>query len=444
MLDIAKRMKSLGLYDAGYNWVNLDDCYAEKSRNAEGNIVEDQTRFKGGMKNLTSQIKEQGFHVGIYGDSGWYTCAGYPGSFRNEKRDARTFHDWGFELLKFDTCAVPYDSVIQQNNYGKFKPMSDAIIELAEETGTTPMIYSLCSWGWQQVWLWAHEQGQAWRTTQDIEPNWKSISYIINNNSFITQAADFYGHNDLDILEVGNGELDFEESKSHFTAWAFMKSPLLVSTDLTNITDASLSILTNQEIIAINQDDVVGTSISPFKWGYNQDWTWDPEHPAEYWSGRSQNGTVVMLLNTEDKPKAMTFQFHESPWLRVGRKYSIRDLWAHTDNGTASRAFTAEGVPRHGVVALLLKDAGPEDEGIAPPCNDPRLTTTWWWGCTQPGVNDGPDGATPPEHNKGDDTTHDHKTPVGTPAANTESPFCHSLSAYRYHFALSMLYYICC
>jgi hypothetical protein len=100
VLHTANLMKSLGLYDAGYNWVNIDDCYAEKSRDEKGFIVEDRKRFKSGMKNLTASIKELGFKTGIYGDSGWYTCAGYPGSFRNEQRDARTFQDWGFELLK--------------------------------------------------------------------------------------------------------------------------------------------------------------------------------------------------------------------------------------------------------------------------------------------------------------------------------------------------------
>jgi alpha-galactosidase len=176
--------------------------------------------------------------------------------------------------------------------------MSDALIDAAKEAGKPPIIYSICNWGWQQVWLWGKEQGQSWRTTQDIEPKWSSISYIINNNSFITYAADFYGHNDLDMLQLGNGDLDYEESKSHFTAWALMKSPLLIGTDLTKISNETLQILTNPEILAINQDPVIGTSISPFRWGYNRDWTWDPDHPAEFWSGRSQNGTVIMIVRT--------------------------------------------------------------------------------------------------------------------------------------------------
>uniref|UniRef100_A0A8H7XUZ3 alpha-galactosidase n=1 Tax=Psilocybe cubensis TaxID=181762 RepID=A0A8H7XUZ3_PSICU len=172
----------------------------------------------------------------------------------------------------------------------------------------------------------------------------------------------------MDILEVGNGDLTYEEQKSHFTAWALMKSPLLISTELATVTEQTLSILKNTEIIAINQDPVVGTSITPFRWGINPDWTFNATHPAQYWSGDSQNGTVFMLLNTLDHPADMTFRLTESPWIRAGRQYSVRDLWTHTQNGTAVRNFTAHNVPPHGVVALLLKDDGDEPAGTLPEC----------------------------------------------------------------------------
>ncbi|KAG6879430.1 hypothetical protein C0992_002696 [Termitomyces sp. T32_za158] len=172
----------------------------------------------------------------------------------------------------------------------------------------------------------------------------------------------------MDILEVGNGHLTYDEAKSHFTAWALMKSPLLISTNLATVTNQTLEILKNKEIIAINQDPVVGTSIIPFRWGINPAWTHNITHPAQYWSGQSQNGTVVMLLNVLDHPADMFFNLTESPWIRAGRQYSVRDLWTHTDNGTAVRNFTAFQVPPHGVVALLLTDAGDEPAGLWPPC----------------------------------------------------------------------------
>ncbi|KAG6848836.1 hypothetical protein H0H93_013595 [Arthromyces matolae] len=172
----------------------------------------------------------------------------------------------------------------------------------------------------------------------------------------------------MDILEVGNGQLSYDEAKSHFTAWALMKSPLLISTNLASVSQQTLEILKNKEIIAINQDPVVGTSIIPFRWGINPAWTHNASYPAQYWSGESQNGTVFMLLNTLDHPADMFFNLTESPWIRAGRQYSVRDLWTHTDNGTAVRNFTAYQVPPHGVVALLLKDIGDEPAGLWPPC----------------------------------------------------------------------------
>jgi len=230
------------------------------------------------------------------------------------------------------------------------------------------MHLSLCLWGREQPELWARKFGHSWRTTGDIEPKWSSVASIITQNQFIAWASDFYGHNDMDILEVGNGELTDEEAKTHFTVWALMKSPLLVSCELSTATKETLSILTNHEIIALNQDPVVGTGVTPFRWGVDVDWTNDPAHPAVFWSGQSQNGTVFMLINSFDYPVNLSFNLTESPWIRAGRQYTVRDLWTHTSNGTAVRNFTASAVPAHGVVALLMQDAGDEPAGLWPPC----------------------------------------------------------------------------
>ncbi|KAK7451774.1 hypothetical protein VKT23_012453 [Stygiomarasmius scandens] len=369
----ADNMVKLGLQDVGYQYINIDDCYSEKNRSADGNIVANATRFPSGMRNLTDYIHGLGFKAGIYSDSGWFTCQLFPGSFQNEARDARLFQEeWGFDLLKYDNCAVPFDEIIKEGIVGKYSRMAQAIADLAAETGKPPLLFSLCEWGREQPWLWARNFGQSWRTTDDIDSSWKALANLINRNSFITWASDFSGHNDMDILEVGNGDLTVDEAKSHFTAWALMKSPLLIGTDLSIISDEMLSVLKNEEIIAINQDPVVGTAITPFRWGFNPDWTFDPAHPAQFWSGQSQNGTVFMLINVLDEAADMHFNLTESPWIRAGRQYSVRDLWTHTDNGTAIRDFTAEAVPPHGVVALLMKDAGDEPEGTQPPCQRPE------------------------------------------------------------------------
>ncbi|KAI0049699.1 glycoside hydrolase family 27 protein [Auriscalpium vulgare] len=368
IIETVSELNSLGLAELGYKYMNLDDCWHEPQRSPDGFLVANRERFPSGMNNLTDTIHALGLKAGIYSDSGWYTCQMYPGSYQNEARDAKTFQDWGFDLLKYDNCAEPFDTVIREGMVGKFQRMSEAINDLALASGRTPLIYSLCQWGREQPWLWAREFGQSWRTTTDIGPAWSWMSDIINTNSFITWASDFYGHNDLDMLEVGNGNMTLDEQKSHFTAWALMKSPLLIGTDLRIIANESLEVLSNREIIALNQDPVVGTAISPFRWGINPDWVSNSTHPAQYWSGKSENGTVFMLLNTLDVPSDMFFNLTESPWIRAGRQYAVRDLWTHTDNGTAVRNFTARNVPPHGVVALLLRDVDDEPDGIYPPC----------------------------------------------------------------------------
>ncbi|EIM88748.1 glycoside hydrolase family 27 protein [Stereum hirsutum FP-91666 SS1] len=375
VLTNAKRMVELGFVDLGYNYMNVDDCWAEKNRSADGFQLANKKTFPSGMKSLTDKIHEMGMKAGIYSDSGWFTCQLYPGSFQHEEQDAETFMEWGFDLLKFDNCAIPFDTIVKEGVVGKFHRMAEAINKVSTKLQRTPLVYSLCQWGWGQPWLWAREISQSWRTTGDIEANWKSVTSILNANSFIAWANNFYGHNDMDIVltmrgrpHSGNGDLSYEEAKSHFTAWALMKSPLLISCDLTTISDESFAILSNKEIIAINQDPVEGKSIVPFRWGVNPDWTSNVTHPAQYWSGKTQNGTVIMLLNTLDEPADMFFNLTESPWIRAGRQYHVRDLWTHTLNGTALRNFTAQGVPSHGVVALLLQDAGDEPDGIWPPC----------------------------------------------------------------------------
>ncbi|KAF8961767.1 glycoside hydrolase superfamily [Flammula alnicola] len=268
MLTTAKLMKSLGLQEAGYNFVNIDDCWAEKNRTASGDIIEDQVRFKNGMKNLTNRSTPLDF---------------------------------------------PYDSITRQGIVGKYQRMSDALTQVGKAVGRN-FVFS----------FWGAELGHSWRTTGDIAPQWDSLASIIN---------------------FGNGGLTFEEAKSHWTAWALMKSPLLLSA----ITPDILGILTNKE------------SISPFRWGINPDWTSNSTYPAQYWSGPlNLEPSSCLYLNTLNEPASMTFNLTESPFIRAGRQYSVRDLWAHTDNGTAVRNFTAENVPPHGVVALLLKDAGDE------------------------------------------------------------------------------------
>ncbi|KAK0302304.1 hypothetical protein LTR74_018051 [Friedmanniomyces endolithicus] len=365
VLDQAQAMEKCGLAAAGYNIIILDDYYALKKRNASGYMVADPVKFPSGLPALSEQVNKLGFKLAAYGDNGYETCGGYPGSYGNEERDLKTWHSWGMSYLKYDNCYIPADNITEQNMLGRYTRMSNAIEAVAHEIGVTFEL-SLCEWGWQQPWVWGRRLSQAWRIDGDIKPYWSAIAAIIDQVSFQYWASGLYGHNDMDILEVGNtgqgtppGNMTYEETKSHFTAWALMKSPLIIGTDVANATQQTIDILGNRDLIRINQDPNVGESISPFRWGVNPDFVSNSTHPAEYWSGNSSYGVVLMILNSQDRPAQMAFNLTESWAIRAGRQYHVYDMWQHKMTGLAVRNMTFE-LPAHGVAALLLTDAGPE------------------------------------------------------------------------------------
>ncbi|KAK5111631.1 hypothetical protein LTR85_011809 [Meristemomyces frigidus] len=374
VLAQAEAMRTTGLVDAGYNILILDDCYALKNRSANGSMVADPSKFPDGMPAFSEQVNRLGISLAAYGDNGYETCAGYPGSYGMELQDLETWHSWGMSYLKYDNCYIPADNITEQNEFGRYQRMSNAIAEFASQYGESPFVFSLCEWGWQQPWVWGKKIAQAWRIDGDIKPYWSSIAAIIDQVSFQYWASDFYGRNDMDIMEVGNtgqgtppGNLTYEETKSHFTAWALMKSPLIIGTDLSNATNQTISILGNRDLIKINQDPNVGESISPFRWGVNQDYVSNSSHPAEYWSGNSSYGVVFMILNSQDTNATMSFNLTESWAVRAGRQYSVYDMWKHRTTGIAVRNMTFS-LPAHGVAALLLKDDGPEPASLDDSC----------------------------------------------------------------------------
>ncbi|KAK3318879.1 glycoside hydrolase superfamily [Apodospora peruviana] len=380
LLAQARAMVDTGLVKAGYDRFMLDDCYSLRQRNSKGRIVADPAKFPHGMKNFTDSLKSLGLRAGIYSDAGYQTCGGFPGSYGHEAEDLETFEEWGFHYLKYDNCYIPFDSVTQENVFGRYKRMAAAIETRAVTKKQQPVQLALCEWGWQSPWVWAGRLGQSWRIGGDIRPWWSALASIINQASFIATETHFYARNDLDMLEVGNsdglgtppGNLTYDEAKSHFTAWALLKSPLLIGSDLTNASQQTIEILGNTDILKISQDPAVGESVAPFRWEYS----WDPVHPAAYWTGNSSYGVVFMVLNTYDEPRKMSFNLTESWAIRAGREYSVYDMWSHTRNGTAVRDITLT-LPAHGVAALLLNDVGPEPEGIEPYC-------AGYWQCSYP------------------------------------------------------------
>ncbi|KAK7177383.1 glycoside hydrolase family 27 protein, partial [Paraphaeosphaeria sporulosa] len=252
----AEAMVQYGLVEAGYNSILFDDCFTEKERGAD-----DLSKWPQGLRNVTLRLKDMGITASAYSDAGYRTCAGYPGSYGHEVEDLATFEDWGFDYLKYDNCFIPFDNVTQENVFGRYALMADAIASRSTKTKQPPFWFSLCEWGWQQLWIWGKRLGHSWRINGDIKPWWSAITAIIDIASFQYWATGFYGHNDLDLLEVGNvgqgephGNLTFDEAKSHFTAWALLKSPLFISTNLANVSMEVIEILRNRDIIKINQD----------------------------------------------------------------------------------------------------------------------------------------------------------------------------------------------
>lgn len=203
--------------------------------------------------------------------------------------------------------------------------------------------------------------GQSWRMWGDINPQWLGstngawgIMPIINHASFFYNSTDFWGHGDWDMLEVGNGALTYEENRSHFALWAALKSPLIIGTPLDGIKKEILDILSTRELIAFNQDSVHGAPAKPYKWGINEDLTWNDTHPAEYWSGQSTGGTHVFVLNTQDTAQNKTITFSEVPGLDATTEYVLFDSWTEKEIGTFTKEYTTL-VKRHDTIAVRIR-----------------------------------------------------------------------------------------
>lgn len=242
--ETADALISSGLADLGYNYVNIDDCWEALTRDIKGQLVPDSKTFPSGIKALADYVHGKGLKLGIYSSAGVFTCQVRPASLFHENDDAATWASWGVDYLKYDNCfnlgIKPID---------RYPPMRDAL----NSTGRT-IFYSLCEWGEDDPALWAGNVGNSWRTTDDITDTWESMTSIADLNDKWAAYAGPGGWNDPDMLEVGNGGMSYLEYRSHFSIWALMKAPLLVGCDVRNMTKETLEILSNKEVIAVNQD----------------------------------------------------------------------------------------------------------------------------------------------------------------------------------------------
>ena len=256
------------------------------------------------------------------------------------------------------TCNMQLDPDLAPPDYDwatsnsaiRFNRMRDALAQQSRE-----ILLSLCIWGTADVYSWGNDTGVSWRMSNDISPEWSSVTRILNENSFRLSSTNFWGHNDADMLEVGNGDLTAEETRTHFAFWAAMKSPLLIGTDITQLSNDNINILKNQYLLAFNQDDQYGAPAHPYKWGTNPDYTFNQTYPAEYWSGASQAGTLVLMLNSGADEMTKEALWTEVPSLG-GAAYQVTDAWTGDDLGCVQSGYSAN-VSSHDTAVILVEGA---------------------------------------------------------------------------------------
>ncbi|MFE0461894.1 NPCBM/NEW2 domain-containing protein [Kitasatospora sp. NPDC058965] len=330
---IADLFVAKGLKAAGYQYVNLDDCWALPTRDANGNLVADPVRFPHGIKALADYVHAKGLKFGIYSSAGTHTCdvQGFPGGLGHEQQDADLWASWGVDYLKYDNC----------NNQGvdaqaRYKAMGDAL----RATGR-PILYSICEWGSTAPWTWASRVGDSWRTTGDISDDWSSMISRASANMGLAPFAKPGAFNDPDMLEVGNGGMTSTEYRTHFSLWSEMAAPLMIGTDLRTAQPDTLAILTNADVIAVDQDPLgkQGSVVA------------------------AADGQVVMSKPLADGSRAVTLTNEGSYDAQItattaelglagSNGYAVKDLWSKRTSRAKDRVSAT--VPGHGTVMLRI------------------------------------------------------------------------------------------
>jgi alpha-galactosidase len=331
--QIADAMASNGMRDAGYVFVNIDDTW-EGERDAQGNIHPNR-KFPD-MKALADYVHAKGLKLGIYSSPGPDTCEGYEGSFGHEAQDARTYAAWGIDYLKYDWCGaftIYKDSEMQ----AVYQKMGDALLASGR-----PIVYSICQYGLEKVWTWGPAAGgNLWRTTGDIRDSWESISRIGFGQGVLAPYARPGHWNDPDMLEIGNGHMTDTEYRTHMSLWSMLAAPLIAGNDVRNMSAPIHEILTNREVVAIDQDAA----------GHQGRRVWQAGQ-QEIWSRPLANGdTAVAVFNRAERDAKVTFRWADAGVPRTPSQ--ICDAWRHTDEKAAGPEHAVE-VAGHGVVLLRV------------------------------------------------------------------------------------------
>jgi alpha-galactosidase len=357
----ADAMVKSGLIQHGWTYINIDDCWevrpsepADHRRASDGHILTNQ-KFPD-MKALADYIHSQGLRCGLYSSPGPSTCGGFTASYQFETQDARQYADWGFDYLKYDWCS--YGQIADQITRGPNPPsplevlqapyrlMRDALLKQNRD-----ILFSFCQYGRGNVWEWAEKTGgNCWRTTDDISDNWSSMSGIGFAQTGHEQFAGPGHWNDPDMLVVGKvgwgpalhpTRLTPNEQYTHISLWCLLSAPLLIGCDMTQMDDFTMGLLTNDEVLAVDQDPL----------GQQASRTYFDDEGQEVWARSLSDGTkAVGLFNRSEMPSTVTCKWSD---LGLNGKQPARDLWRQKDLGEFDGQFGAE-VPRHGVVLIKV------------------------------------------------------------------------------------------
>ena len=336
---MADAMVSNGMRDAGYVYVNIDDTWEGDKRDSLGNITSN-SKFPD-MKALADYVHSKGLKLGIYSSPGPTTCAGYIGSYGHEAQDAKTFAEWGIDYLKYDWCGARM-MYRDEDMPALYQIMGDALLA----TGR-PIVYSLCQYGRLDVWKWgADVGGNSWRTTGDIKDTWESMSNIGFRQDVLASYAKPGHFNDPDMLEIGNGGMTDDEYRTHMSLWAMLAAPLLAGNDLRTMSLETLAILTNKEVIKVDQDPLgkqaTRALVSSDSANVRQ----------EIWTRPLANGAyAVAAFNRGPASAEVEIDFAA---LKIDTQgVPVRDLWAHRRVKVRDNRYTVT-IPSHGVVMLRV------------------------------------------------------------------------------------------
>lgn len=332
--DAADALVETGLREAGYEYVVVDDCWMAEETDEGGRLSADPEAFPNGVSALADYVHDRGLNFGLYSSAGSHTCQGYPASLGRERTHAEQFADWGVDYLKYDNCGNHRG----RDAVSRYAAMGDALAAVDRD-----IVYSICEWGQSGSWRWGRNVGgHCWRVADDAVAKWQTsseefglgIADIVDHIAAlgIAPAQAPGGWNDPDMLQVGNGPdsaqsqheptdihrpLTDAENRTHFAFWCLLGAPLMIGTDLTDISADLLDLLTNEHLLAIDRDPL-GLQGTPDR----------REAAQEVWSKRLHDGAAVALWNRGEEPTDIRVDIDETAVPTAGDRYTVRDCWS--------------------------------------------------------------------------------------------------------------------